>query len=82
MFPNQIEEVALVAIKYSEWNTLNWLLKELSYWMVSPDLQTAKCVGHIASSLYDHVKGLSIYNDYVNVLSTMFKYSVNTLQLK
>lgn len=82
MFPNQIEEVALVAIKYSEWNTLNWLLKELSCWMVSPDFQTAKCVGHIASSLYDHIKELPIYNDYVITLNHMFTYTVDCLKLK
>lgn len=72
MFPHDISRIALVAIEYSEWHSLDYLLNELFSWMDAPDQTTAVAVNTIVRSLFKKVKGnsnlLSLYNDRIQFM--------------
>ena len=56
MFPHDITPIAKIAIKNSEWHTLDYLLSQLHSWMDSPDKDTAVCALSITTDLIDAVK--------------------------
>jgi hypothetical protein len=56
MFPHDITPIAKIAIKNSEWHTLDYLLSQLHSWMDSPDKDTAVCALSITTDLIDAVE--------------------------
>ena len=77
MFPNQIEPIALVSIKYREWNTLKYLVSELGNWMVSPDIRTAHAAGQIGEAIMKS-PDYQTSPELVNIVHSLLKYAVDT----
>jgi len=77
MFPHDIERVALVAIRHSEWNTVDFLLQELSTWMDNPDPSIQRYAGNIAASLYDSIraKNAALESKYTVSINNLLKYA-------
>ena len=75
MFPNQITDVALVAIKNGEFKTLNYLLSQLWGWMESPDKDTASTCIAIAGAL--EKKGGIVY---LKTIRDLYAYALHTIE--
>ena len=85
MFARDIEPIARVAIQHSEWNTLDFLLKNLYEWMDSPDYFTAQVAGNIGILLDEKFKGEPYSNPmavkYIPVAHRLLSYAVVSLKL-
>jgi hypothetical protein len=78
MFPDQIEPLALIAIRCSEVNCLNYLLEQLCGWMDSPDPSTAAVACKIGVAMRRKF-GETEYTDVTNKLLNYSKIVLNDL---
>ena len=75
MFPHDIVPIAKIAIKNSEWHTLDYLLSQLYNWTESLDKDTAVCALSITTDLIDAVdKDISLAVKYHPEIRALHKY--------
>lgn len=80
MFPRDIEPIALIAIDNSEWNSLNYLLKQLNGWMDCPDPSIGAVAGMIGIALDNKTKELPIRSKYLNNIKFLLSYASKSLK--
>lgn len=79
MFAYQITPIALIAIKHEEWNTLDYLIDQLSGWMESYDKDTADAASKIGMALQDKVKETNNHNiKFQRIIHSLYTYALST----
>lgn len=88
MFPKEIVEIALFAIKHNEIETFNLMISKLYCWMDSIDNETADAAYLIGNALFEYAKtnknkiGFVAYYNMQKTVSTLFRYSVEAIDSK
>ena len=76
MFADDIAKVAVVAIKNSEWHTVDFMISNLYGWMDCPDTETGKAANSIVNAILDKYieSPMSFGNDRHEVLLGYVKH--------
>lgn len=81
MFTNEIVPIAEIAIEYSEFYTLNYLLSELYAWMEGPDESVAKDASKIVHFMVNAIdKDPSLMERYAVAIGRIQRYLTTTIE--
>ena len=82
MFPENIAQVASIAIENGEWNTAEYLIDNLYGWMDCPDHETglaaakiANCIANKTKSKTDDINILRLYNKFLKRAISLMEYA-------